>query len=83
MTTLYTANLASLSADQLATAFGLLDDQAREAHSASARSRAMNRREAVADEASRRGFVIRCTRDTDLGNPRFMCGRSADFEPRY
>lgn len=80
---IYTADLSTFSADQLAIAFGLLDGKARVAASESARSRAMNRREAVADEATRRGFVIRCTRNDDLSDPHFMCGRPADFAPDH
>lgn len=80
-TTQLLANPDALTADQLALAFGHLDAKAREARSASARSRAMNLRESIADEASRRGLVIRCNRLDDFSDPRFMCGRPSDFAP--
>jgi len=75
-TTTILSDLTVLSGDQLATAWTIFDDRARAAQTSCGRTRAMNARERVGDEVSRRGFVIR-----RLTDGRFGCGRASDFEP--
>lgn len=76
-TALTAANLPTFSFDQLGTAYTIAAARALAADRQSvACSRAMALRERVANEASRRGAVIR-----KMADGGYACGRSADFNP--
>lgn len=77
--------LDTLSWDQLAIAYRILNTRALDARTSTGRTRAMNARERVADEVSRRGLVIRSNRHNSISLPEaevvYMVGRLADFTP--
>lgn len=71
-----TAALASLSYDRLGSLYGIFNQQAFDATTSTGRTRAMNARGRVGEEASRRGAVIRRSWEGV-----YMCGPASHFEP--